>query len=314
MDRRLLLRLGLGAAVVGGAFWVRDHVLWAPPKASFSGPRQTTGWLPWAVRHTAVPTVRVMIAGRRVNALIDSGAQYSVIDRGLVAALGVTRGIDLPLVAYGVSGEPQMGKGTMLDLSVGSLRLSGLRAGILTLGPLADAEGLNTPLVLGQDVLGRLRFGVDADRRRLVFTAPDADRLPPDVSPVRVTRRGRALVAAIIVEGMPIQAVVDTGASGLLSLRRSIAEAAGLLDGRPVEPGSSLVLGGAVAARIVRARTMTFADQVHRNRPVSIFADMVAPGVPDALLGMGAFAGRRAVIDLGAGRLWASRPLDLTVG
>jgi predicted aspartyl protease len=313
MDRRLLLRLGLGAAVVGGTFWVRDHVLWAPPKVTFDM-GGTTGWLPWAVRHTAVPTVRVMIAGRQVNALIDSGAQYSVIDRGLVAALGVTRGVDLPLVAYGVSGEPQMGKGTMLDLSVGSLRLTGLRAGILTLGPLADAEGLNTPLVLGQDVLGRLRFGVDTDRRRLVFTAPDADRLPPDVSPVRVTRRGRALVAAITVEGMKIDAVVDTGASGLLSLRRSVADAAGLLDGRPVEHGSSLVLGGAVAARIVRAQTMTFADQVHRNRPVSIFADTAAPGVPDALLGMGAFAGRRAVIDMGAGRLWASRPLDLTVG
>lgn len=318
MDRRLLLRLGLGAAVVGGTFWVRDHVLWAPPKAAFSDPARTTGWLPWAVRHTAVPTVQVTIAERQVNALIDSGAQYSVIDRALFAALsadrGAPRGFDLPLVAYGVSGEPQMGKGATLDLSVGSLRLTGLRTGILMLGPLAGAEGLSTPLVLGQDVLGRLRFGVDTDRRRLVFTAPDADRLPPDVSPVRVTRRGRALVAAITVEGMRIDAVVDTGASGLLSLRRSVADAAGLLDGRPVEHGSSLVLGGAVAARIVRARTMTFADQVHRNRPVSIFADTAAPGVPDALLGMGAFAGRRAVIDLGAGRLWASRPLDLTVG
>ncbi|MBN8529763.1 MAG: aspartyl protease family protein [Caulobacterales bacterium] len=312
MDRRLLLRLGLGAAGVGGAFWLRDHVLWAPPKATFDT-GETTGWLPWAVRGTAVPTVRATIGGRQVNALVDSGAQYSVIDRALYAALGAPRGFDLPLVAYGVSGAPQMGKGAVLDLSVGSLRLTGLRVGILALGPLAGTEGLNTPLVLGQDVLGRLRFGVDADRRRLVFTAPGADRLPPDVSPVPVTRRGRALVAAITVEGVKIDAVVDTGASGLLSLRRSAAAAAGLLDGRAVEPGSSLVLGGAVPARIVRARTMTFADQVYRDRPVSIFADTVAPGVPDALLGMGAFAGRRAVMDLGAGKLWASRPLDLTV-
>lgn len=313
MDRRLLLRLGLGAAGVGGAFWLRDHVLWVPPKATFDT-GETTGWLPWAVGGTAVPTVRATIGGRQVNALVDSGAQYSVIDRALYAALGAPRGFDLPLVAYGVSGAPQMGKGAVLDLSVGSLRLTGLRVGILALGPLAGTEGLNTPLVLGQDVLGRLRFGVDADRRRLVFTAPGADRLPPDVSPVPVTRRGRALVAAITVEGVKIDAVVDTGASGLLSLRRSAAAAAGLLDGRAVEPGSSLVLGGAVPARIVRARTMTFADQVYRDRPVSIFADTVAPGVPDALLGMGAFAGRRAVMDLGAGKLWASRPLDLTVG
>lgn len=314
MDRRLFLRLGLGAAAVGGVFWLREHVLWAPPKVVFSDPLQTTGWLPWAVRRTAVPTVRVRIGGRRVNALVDSGAQYSVIDRALFAALDAPRGFDLPLVAYGVSGEPQLGKGTMLDLSVGTMRLTGLRTAILNLGPLAGPEGLNTPLILGQDVLGRLRFGLEPDRRRLAFAASDAERLPPDVSPVAVARRGRALVATVVVEGVEIKAVIDTGASGLLSLRRSTARALGLLDGRPVEHGSSLVLGGAVSARIVRARAITFADQLYRDRPVSIFADTPAPGVPDALLGVGVFAGRRGVFDLGAGKLWASRPLDLTVG
>ena len=126
-------------------------------------------------------------------------------------------------------------------------------------------------------------------------------------------RRGRALVAPVTVEGVEIDAVVDTGASGLLSLRRSTALISGLLDGRPVEQGSSLVLGGAILSRIVRARTVTFADQLYRNRPVSIFADTSAPGAPGALLGMDAFAGRRAVIDLEQGALWASRPLDLTI-
>ena len=314
MDRRLFLRLSLGAAAVGGAVWVRDHVLWAPPQVEFGGETPTTGWLPWSVRRAAVPTVRATIAGREINALVDSGAQYSVIDRGLFTALGSPRGFDLPLVAYGVSGEAQMGKGVVLDLAVGAMRLMRLRAAILGLGPLASGEGLNTPLILGQDVLSRLRLGLVADDRRLAFTHPDASSLPPDVTPVPVTRRGKALVATVTVEGAEIEAVVDTGASGLLSLRRSAAEAAGLLDGRPVERGSSLVLGGAVPAQIVRARTVTFADQLYRNRPVSIFADTAAPGVPDALLGMDAFAGRRVVMDLGAGALWASRPLDLTIG
>ena len=313
MDRRLFVRLGLGAAAVGGALWVRDHVLWAPPTATFE-PGQATGWLPWAVRRASVPTVRARIGGQEINALIDSGAQYSVIDRSLFAALGSPRGFDLPLVAYGVSGEPQMGKGAVLDVSVGPLRLTRLRTAILKLGPLASPDGLNTPLILGQDMLSGLRLSLDPDRRRLAFAAPNAGPIPADVSPVPVTRRGKALVAVVTVEGAEIEAVVDTGASGLLSLRRSAAQAAGLLDGRPAERGSSLVLGGAVAAEIVRARTVTFADQLYRNRPISIFADTAAPGVPDALLGMDAFAGRRVVMDLGAGALWASRPLDLTVG
>ena len=313
MDRRLFLRLGLGTAAVGGAFWLRDHVLWAPPRVTFDGPAPTTGWLAWTVHRAAAPTVRARLGGYEVNALVDSGARYSVIDRALFAALDAPRGVDPPLIAYGVGGEPQFGQGTMLDLAVGSMRLSALRTAILDLGPLAGPGGLNTPLILGQDVLSRLRLSLDADRRRLAFAAPGSGDPPSDVAPVAVRRRGRALVAPVTVEGVEIDAVVDTGASGLLSLRRSTALISGLLDGRPVEQGSSLVLGGAILSRIVRARTVTFADQLYRNRPVSIFADTSAPGAPGALLGMDAFAGRRAVIDLEQGALWASRPLDLTI-
>lgn len=314
MDRRLFLRLGLGAAAVGGALWLRDHVLWAPPKVAFDGDAGTTGWLEWSRREAAVPTVRVRIGGLEIDALVDTGAQYSVIDHALFEALGSPRGFDLPLVAYGVGGRGQLGRATVLDAAVGPLRLTGLRTAILDLGPLAEPTGLNTPLILGQDVLSRLVLDMEADRRRLALSTPEGRDRPDHVRPVEVTRRRRALSASVTVEGSEIQAVVDTGASGLLSLRRSAAEGAGLLDGRPVARGSSLVLGGAVPAQIVRARTVTFADQLYRGRPVSIFADTAAPGVPDALLGMGAFAGRRVVIDLGRGAMWVSRPLDLTVG
>ncbi|MBX3477905.1 MAG: aspartyl protease family protein [Brevundimonas sp.] len=316
MDRRLFLRLGLGAAVVGGAVWLRDHVLWAPPRAAFPADGGT-GWTPWAVR-AVVPTVRARIGGREVRALVDSGAQYSVIDRPLFEALPRTetggRGFDLPLMAHGVGGPPQMGRGAVLDVSVGGLRLSGLRAAILDLGPLAGDDGLGTPLILGQDVLSRVILDLDVERRRLAFADPATHEPPASVHPVEVGRKGRALATTVTIEGRTVRAVVDTGASGLLALRRSAAEAAGLLDGRPVTAGTSMVLGGVVAAQVVEARSVAFADQTYHRRPVSIFADTAAPGVPEALLGMDAFAGRRVVMDLGAGRLWASRLLDLTVG
>ena len=311
--RSFLIRASAAAAAVGGGLWLKDHVIWRRPTLRFPDDG-ASGWLPFAVAGAATPTVRMRIAGREVTALIDSGAQYSVIDRALVEALGLTRFFDMPLVAYGVGGQPQVGRGVTLDLTAGSLSVGGLRAAILDLGPLAEAAGLGAPLVLGQDILGEAVLEMDLKRRRARLVDPAGYEVSPALRSVPVKRSGTALTTEVTVEGAVIRAVVDTGFSSLLALGQSAAEAAGLLDGRPVEPGSSLVLGGAVAARIVRARTMTFADQVHRNRPVSIFADTAAPGVPDALLGMGAFAGRRVVIDLGAGRLWASRPLDLTVG
>lgn len=314
MDRRLFLRLGLGAAAVGAVVLLRDRVLWAPPSAEFIGQVQTTGWLPWAQSGVLAPTVEVDVGGRTVHALIDSGAQFSVIDRALADQVAVRSAFDMPVMAHGVGGEGQMGRGARMDLGLGPLRIEGLRAAVLNLGPLAGPDGLNTPLILGHDVLSRLVLHLDTDRRRLSLTLPGTYAPPPGLAPVATLRRGRALVSPVTVEGHPIEAVVDTGASSLLSLKRSVAEAAGLLDGRPISEGSSLVLGGVVAARIVRTRSVVFADQTYRGRPVSIFADAVAPGVPDALVGMAAFIGRRVAIDAGEGRMWASRPLDLTVG
>ena len=56
-----------------------------------------------------------------------------------------------------------------------------------------------------------------------------------------------------------------------------------------------------------------FGDQLYERVECPIYPDVALPGFPNALLGMAAFAGRRMVMDLGAGRLSVSRALELTV-
>ena len=96
-----------------------------------------------------------------------------VIDRALVEALGLTTFFDMPLVAYGVGGQPQVGRGVTLDLTIGSLAVAGLRTAILDLGPLAEAAGLGAPLVLGQaDLDGRVQVqsGLTEGTRIVVYS------------------------------------------------------------------------------------------------------------------------------------------------
>ncbi len=314
MNRRAFLtRAALLAGGLAGAWWLRDNVLWRDPGVAFPADG-SSGWLDYDEPRASVPTVEVTIAGQTVRALVDSGAQFSVIDRGLFDALGLTRAFDLPLVAYGVGGGAQMGRGTTLDLSVGAMRIEALRTAILSLGPLAMRDGLSAPLILGQDILGETILELDTAERRLRFLARDGHAMPTDVLPLTVNRSRGALATEVTVEGATIQAVVDTGASALLALSREAAENAGLLDGRDAETGSSIVLGGAIASQIVRSRTITVGDQIYRDVETPIYADVALPGFPTALLGMEAFAGRRLVLDLGGGALHASRPLELTIG
>ena len=257
-----------------------------------------------------------MLAGRPVMALIDSGAQYSVIDRALFDTLPPERRslFDMPLVAYGVGGGAQMGRGTTLEVSLPGLEITGLRAAILNLGPLASEDGLRTPLILGQDVLGQAVLALDPARRHVRLVRRDAFVMPADLVETPVRRSGTAMIAELTVEGTTVDAVVDTGASALLGLSKEAATKVGLLDGRAAEEGSSLVLGGELRSQIVQARTITFADYLYRDVRVGVFDQSPLPNFPGGLVGMGAFADRRAALDLGQGLMHVSRPLDLTVG
>lgn len=311
--RSFLIRAGAAAAAVGGGLWLKDHVIWRRPTLRFAD-GGTSDWLPFVVAAAATPTVRVRIAGREVTALIDSGAQYSVVDRGLVEALGLTSFFDMPMVAYGVGGQPQVGRGVTLDVTLGAMTVAGLRAAILDLGPLAAEAGLGAPLVLGQDLLGEAVLELDMKRRRARLTDPGDHVVSPALRPVAVKRSGTAMTAEVTVEGAVIRAVVDTGFSSLIALGQGAAEAAGLLDGRPEAVGSSIVLGGVARARVIEVRTVTFGDDLWRSVGAPVFADGPLPHAPDALLGVAAFEGRHVALDLGRGRLHVSPQMDLTVG
>lgn len=315
MNRRSLLIRAAGlAAVAGGAWWARDNLIWPRPELMFAD-GHATPWSPYA-RRANVPTIQARIEGRDVIALIDTGAQYSAIDRAFVASLGERQRsvFDMPLLAYGVGGGSQVGRGTMLDVALPGLMIDSLRTAILDLGPLAAEDGLATPLILGGDVLEHTILALDADRRHVRLITPDAFIAPPDLIEAEVVREGNALIAEVTVEGNLLKAVIDTGSSSLLSVSQQSAAGVGLLDGRPRDSGISLVLGGAMRADTVEARTVTFAEQLYRRVQVGVFEQPALPNFPDGLIGMEAFAGRRAALDLGAGRLLISRQLDLTIG
>lgn len=315
MNRRsLLIRTAGLLAVAGGAWWAKDHLFWPKPELVF-GADGATIWMPYG-RPAPTPTVRVKIEGREVLALIDSGAQYSVIDRDFFAGLPNEgrRLFDMPLLAYGVGGGTQVGRGTSVDLELPGLSIRKLRAAILDLGPLAAEDGLRTPLIIGQDVLGEAVLALDPARRYARLVSRDAFVRPPDLQEASVHRQGTALAADLTVEGAAVRAIIDTGASSLLGLSRDAATTAGLLDGRPERSGVSLVLGGSMQSTIVEARTVTFADYLYERVDVGVFDQPPLPNFPGGLVGMEAFRDRRAALDLGKGTLHIERPLDLTIG
>jgi len=155
-------------------------------------------------------------------------------------------------------------------------------------------------------VLSGVVLDIETEARRLRMVDPGRFEMPPGLQAVPVRRSGDAAMTDVTVEGAVIAAVIDTGATALLALSQEAATGAGLLDGRPERSGASIVLGGAIAARIVEARTVTVGDRLYREVDLPIYADVGLPGFPGALLGMEAFQGQRLILNTGAGTVHVS--------
>jgi len=107
----------------------------------------------------------------------------------------------------------------------------------------------------------------------------------------------------VVLEGAALEVLVDTGASSALALTADVAEAAGLMDGRPARAGSAIVLGGVAEGRIVRARGLVLAGRRLDGIDVHVFPKPPLPGFPNGLLGVEALEGFRVLLDLGGGRM-----------
>jgi len=307
LSRRSFLSQALWVTAAGGAIWyARDKILWSAPQPSFAS-GGSSGWLDFAVPRQPLPTMRATVQGREVNALLDSGAQYSVVDRALAEALSLPSTF-APLIAVGVGGQPQVGRGATLGVTVGDLALSKLKAGVLELGPIASKLGLDAPLILGQDVLNQLIADIDFPRRRLLLAGRDTHEMPEGAASTPVQVKGKALATQVFVGGAPLEAIIDTGASVVLAMARDLAETSGLLTGQKARYGASVVLGGQVAGQIVTAEAVAFAGQVFTDVEIMLFPSQRIPGFPRALLGVGALDRFRAILDHAEGRLNLVKP------
>lgn len=301
IGRRSLL-IGLAAAA-GGLFLVRDRLPWPPLSPRFADGRGTP-WLP--IPAGGLIEIEVRVAGRALHAVVDSGAQFSAIDRMLAERLGLPRTFAAPLVAYGVSGGPTLTHTVGLELTLPGLAVAGLRAAALDLAPIAQATGREFQLLIGRDVLGQVVLEADFPLRRARFLAPGVYRAPPDAKTIALEG---AMTDVRVEAAAPLRALVDTGASGVLALSEAAARQTGLLaPGRPARPAHSVSLGGLSMNRRVTARTITVGDLTLRNVEVQVYRPAANAPAPAGLLGAGLFSRFRMALDLAGGRLHLTPP------
>lgn len=304
--RALLARLALLGAGVGAAWWLRERYLFPTPEVIFAGAARDTGWMPIAEGGLVELTARIQ--GRAIRVVVDSGAQFSAIDRNLAAELGLKEAW-LPLVAFGVSGAPSVTHTVDVDLAIGPLTLRGVRAATLELLTLSGVIRRPFAMLIGRDVLRALTLDVDWPLGRARLVRPEAYHPPAGATAAKVLLKGGALMAPVSIEGAaPIEVMVDTGATSDLALSQSTAQSLGLLSGRKVTTGRSVSLGGLGEDQVIEARKVAFGGHTLRNVEVQVFSPTHPAPLPAGLLGVGLLRRWRVGLDLNAGVLWLAPP------
>lgn len=305
MTSRRTFLTQLGVLAIGGAavWWYRDAVVWPKPRAEFITGRASSGWLGFSAEEPRIVIVDTLVNGAPVRALLDSGAQSSVIDRGLAERIGIPLSNIAPVVAFGVSGAPQMGRSAIIDVTVGDLRFGGLRAAVLELEPIAAASRRPFSLILGQDILSVVVADIDFPGGRVAFEDPEFHMLPREAVTVPARSQRRELLIPITVEGTTLEVVLDTGASGALALSPETAQLAGLIDGRDIQTAPSITFGGVSRDQVVVARALDFAGVGYTDVRVHVYNPAEGARIPPGLLGVEVLERFRLFVDIGRGRL-----------
>jgi predicted aspartyl protease len=305
--RALISRLPLLAAVGAGAWLLRDRIPW-PQEPIVLARGDSSGWIPFPDRGGLIELPGA-VNGQPARAVVDSGAQFTAVDSGLAARLELPETGALPVIAFGVSGQPTITRTVRLDLTLPGVEAPGVRAAALQLARLSAATGRTFAVLVGRDVLRRLVLDVDFPARRVAFHRPGAWATPPDAVALPLRLQGGAPMTTIRVEGRPVEVMIDTGATGVLALSARVAQDVGLLaPGRPVSSARSVSLGGLSVDRIVQARSVEAAGVTLRDAPVQIYAPSSSGPIPQGLLGAGFLRRFRMALDLEGKRLLLARP------
>lgn len=296
----------LGAAGAGYLL-IRKQLVWPTPQVTFAGPG-LSGWMDLPAPGGLID-LPARVGGSMIRAVVDSGAQYSAIDAGLAQQLGLPAATPIPMVAFGVSGEPSLTRAVNVAADLGAFAISGLRAATLNLQPLSGLTRQPFSLLLGRDFLRAVTAQVDFPGGRVAFFEPQAWSPPPAARPITVRLEGGALMVPVGIESAPpVEVMLDTGATGALALSETAAKAAGLLDGRPLRTGRSVTLGGVSEDGVVVARRLAFAGRALDDVEVQIYRPAANAPVPNGLLGLGVLQRFHLALDLPGGRVFLIGP------
>ncbi|MEW9309973.1 aspartyl protease family protein [Labrys neptuniae] len=122
-------------------------------------------WVPLIDNGRPFIVVNVQINSKSVQALFDTGAAKTLVDIELARKFGFT--IESRGYIGAVGGQANYYETDLKSLSIGGLRQSGGKVGVVDMSPLRGVVGDAFSMIIGADILSQFAVEVDWDHARL---------------------------------------------------------------------------------------------------------------------------------------------------
>lgn len=230
--------------------------------------------------------VEGQLNGRPMPMIFDTGAEGCVFGQNHLDAAGISQKGKAVGYATGVGGNVKITE-LNAEVSAGSLKRK---------LPIMIQARLEAPPLLGETFFAGYTYAIDNRAGIIRFNKKGAGKstngIGFDTIEVPYTPAGKNMLVTIEIEGRPIQACFDTGASGVV-LGMNDAAALGLRIPEDSGWGASAGIGGQVTTARFNVRSIKMGAIQKSNFPINVLMS----GLPYPLVGQTFFGDRKFTID-----------------
>lgn len=241
--------------------------------------------------------ISVVVDGSATEALLDSGAEASVLDTDFADRLGLARGA--PATARGSGAATAMAELVPgVRLRVAGLELRPAAVAVIDLGDISRRLAhRRIDVIVGRELFDAARLAIDLRGGTLARARsnaePAGERLP-------LTGRRGIETMPMFIEGRPVQAEFDLGNGGRVLIGASLARRL-LRDGRATGSIGAGGIGGETRHRTLVLRDLTLAGRRFVDVPAAVDAN---PQAADANIGVRVLRNFRIVTDFTERAIW----------
>jgi predicted aspartyl protease len=229
----------------------------------------TTRAIPFELFRGNRIVIPARVNGHDTQALLDTGASLTTIDRTYARSVGLPEGFKIQ--GKGAGGDVEAELVTGLTLNVGALRIDNASVGVMDLAPVARSIGRPINAVLGRDFFNSAVISIDWANKQIVVHSHESFRPSVDASAMQLTKKGPFnLINVSIAGAAPVEALFDLGNGSALAIPATYwkdhPEVANLKYAAAVMGG----VGGVHPARSVTIPQIVLAGKTFTDVPASL--------------------------------------------